>query len=196
MFFLSAKEWISSALLVSREFCTSLSLLWTVLLMLLHAVLDTLMGLMNAMYSSRSPWISSSFSSNQSWCLRDMGFWQMYRNIVAKDCLVLFRIIWTELHCILTVAHITDIACYTLSCFSLETPSLFGAFLPCGRPAGSIVRFLLLQRFNVRSCCWEPHLFNLSVESWFICLLFWCSDGLEVLHADWITCMIMNDSST
>ena len=30
---------------------------------------------------------------------------------------------------------------------------------------------------------------TLGVESWFICLLFWCIDQLEVLHTDWITCI-------
>ena len=37
---------------------------------------------------------------------------------------------------------------------------------------------------------------HLSIESWFICLLFWSTDDLKVLHAKRITYMFMNHSRT
>ena len=77
--FLSAKDWISSDFLLSQEYCRCLSQVWTVFHMFEQTVLqDTVhVSLRYALcfwcLSSRSPWISLSFSSNQSWCLRDTG---------------------------------------------------------------------------------------------------------------------------
>ena len=47
--------------------------------------------------------------------------------------------------------------------------------------------------FHKGSCCWVLILFQLSVVgSWFIWLLFWCIDELEVLHTDRIPCLFLN----
>ena len=51
--------------------------------------------------------------------------------------------------------------------------------------------------FQCWSGCWVLLiLFHLSNEPWFIYLLFWLIDDLEVLHADRITCMYTNHSRT
>ena len=98
MYFLSAKDWISSAWLLSQESCISLSLVWTVLhIFEFAAFLDTkLVSLRCALcfwcFSSRAPWISSSFSSNKSLCLRDTGPRKSIAGVdgVSEDCQVLF----------------------------------------------------------------------------------------------------------
>ena len=61
---------------------------------------------------------------------------------------------------------------------------------------GSNVWMSAALTFQCWSCCCVLFLFHLSVESWFICLLFWWIVELEVLHADRITCFFMNHSRT
>ena len=81
--FLSAKDWISSALLLSQESCISLSLVWTVLHIFEYAtLLDT--ELVSLKYALCFWCFFSSFSSNQSWCLRDTG----PRESIAEEWMV------------------------------------------------------------------------------------------------------------
>ena len=130
------KDWISSALLLSQETCISLSLVWTVLHIFEYAALleTELVSLRYALcfscFSSRSPWISSS-----SWCLRDTG----PRESIAEEWMVSLKTVQisgsSEVSS--TASNRLQIslmkACLLLSCFSLETSSLFGT---CGRHAG------------------------------------------------------------
>ena len=126
-------------------FCKSLSLVWPVLHIFEYAaLLDTeLVSLRYALcfwcFSSRSPWISLSCSSNQSWCLRDTG----PRESIAEEWMVSLKTVQlssgsSERSSIASNRlHLSLMkACLLLSCFSLETSSLFGTVLPCWCRAG------------------------------------------------------------
>ena len=56
-------------------------------------------------------------------------------------------------------------------------------------PPGFSCWISVAPAFQWGSCCWVLILCHFSIGSWFICLLFWCIDELEVLHTDRITCM-------
>ena len=98
-------------------------------------------------FSSRSPWISSSFSSNQSWCLRDTG----PRESIAEEWTVSLKTVQLsstsyELSSGASkrLQRSLPNACLLLSCFSLETSNFFGTVLPCGHRAGWMRRLSLL----------------------------------------------------
>ena len=99
-------------------------------------------------FSSRSPWISSSFSWNQSWCLRDTG----PRESIAKEWTVSLKTVqfssgsFELCSCASKRLQISLMnACLLQLCFSLETSNLFGTFLPCDRRAGWMHRLSLLK---------------------------------------------------
>ena len=78
---------------------------------------------------------------------------------------------------------------FQLNCLGLDASSLVG-------PPGLNCWISVAPAFRCWSCCWVLILFHLSVESWFMCLLFWYIDELEVLHTDRIICLFMNHSRT
>ena len=76
---------------------------------------------------------------NQSWCLRDTG----PRESIAEEWTVSLKTVQfssrsSEQSSIASnqLQILLMEACLLLSCFSLETSSLFGTFLPCGHSAG------------------------------------------------------------
>ena len=87
----------------------------------------------------QGPWISSSFASNQSWYLRDIGT----RESIAEEWMVSLKTVQfssgsserSSIACNRQQISLKE-ACLLLSYFSLATSSLFGTFLPCGRRAG------------------------------------------------------------
>ena len=93
-------------LLLSQESCMSLSLLWTVVVGCLFGYWASmlLMYLVSAVFFIKKIPMSSSFSSNQSWCLRDVCI-NSWRE-PGFDRLSSSWILWTELGCTLMVADI------------------------------------------------------------------------------------------
>ena len=142
---------------VHQPYCSArnLAYIWTVLHIFEYAaslIRTVLVSLRYALcfsrFSSRSPWISSSFSSNQSWCLRDTG----PREAIAEEWTASLKTVQfssrsSEVSSIASnrLQILLMKACLLLSCFSLETSSLFGTVLPCGRRAGWIRRLSLLK---------------------------------------------------
>ena len=88
-------------------------------------------------FSSRSPGISSSFSSNQSWYLQDTGPKESTaEERTASMKTVQFSARSSEL-CSSASKRLQIpliYACLFLSCFSLETPNLFSHFLAFRSP--------------------------------------------------------------
>ena len=153
MFFLSAKDWISSAffsqpgvLHVSETRLNCLAHVWIGSLARYWASISEV-SLVFWCFSSRSSWIYLSFSSNQSWCLRDTG----PKESIVEEWTVSLKTVQlssTSSELCSTASKrlqrsLTN-ACLLLSCFSLETSNFFGTFLPCGRRTGWLLRLSLL----------------------------------------------------
>ena len=99
--------------------------------------------------------------------------------------------------------------CLVVNPITVDIFAYFAALFNCttvGQASDSIMKMLCLwsvspgfncaPAFQYCFCCRVLILFHLSVDSSFICLLFWCVYELEVLNANRITCMFINHSRT